>query len=60
MRRFAIIAAMLAGAPAGHAAAQGVDWKLCGPEAAGDAERAIEACSRIVAAPALKAGDRAS
>lgn len=61
MKRFAAIAAALAVAgAAGPAAAQGADWNLCGPEAPGDADRSIEACSRIVAAPALKAGDRAS
>ncbi len=61
MKRFAVIAAVLAAAgSAGHAIAQSTDWKLCGPEAPGDAERSVEACSRIVAAPALKVGDRAA
>jgi lipoprotein NlpI len=60
MKRFAVIAAMLAAAgSAGEASAQGADWKLCGPEAPGDSVRSVEACSRIVAAPALKVGDRA-
>lgn len=61
MKRFAVIAAMLAAAgSAGHAIAQSTDWKLCGPETPGDGERSIEACSRIVSAPALKVGDRAA
>ena len=61
MRRIIAIAALLAAAGSGsNAAAQGADWKLCGPEAPGDSERSVEACSRIVAAPAMKAGDRAS
>jgi lipoprotein NlpI len=62
MKRYVVIAAILAaaGGSAGEAAAQGADWKLCAPEVAGDGERSIEACSRIVAAPALKVGDRAA
>ena len=46
--------------PAIPAAGQSADWSLCAPAAAGDWDRAIAACSRLVATRSLKSAERAA
>ncbi|HEY7610186.1 MAG TPA: tetratricopeptide repeat protein [Alphaproteobacteria bacterium] len=62
MNRMVLLAAAIgaAGVLAAPAAGQSADWSLCAPAAAGDWERAIAACSRLVAAGTLKSGERAA
>lgn len=48
------------GVLAGPAAGQSADWSLCAPAAADDLDRSIAACSRLVGAGKLKAGERAA
>jgi lipoprotein NlpI len=54
----AVLAAALL--PAIPAAGQSADWSLCAPAAAGDWDRAIAACSRLVAMRSLKSAERAA
>ena len=62
MNRMIMLAAAMgaSAALAGSAAGQSADWSLCARVTAGDWDRAIEACSRLVAAGKLKADERAA
>src|SRR6185369_2882210 len=62
MNRMVLLAAAMgaSAALAGSAAGQSADWSLCARVTAGDWDRAIEACSRLVAAGKLKADERAA
>jgi lipoprotein NlpI len=51
---------LLAALPAVPVAGQSADWSLCAPAAAGNWDRAIAACSRLVATGSLKSAERAA
>ena len=60
-RKFLLAASIGAAvACAGPAAGQSADRRLCAPAAAGDWDRSIAACSRLVAAGTLEPGERAA
>lgn len=60
MNRTAALVVLAGALLAGPAAGQSADWSLCGPAAPEDWDRAIAACSRLVAAGALKSAERAT
>lgn len=60
MHRTAAIVVLAGAFLAGPAAGQGADWSLCGPAAPEDWDRAIAACSRLVASGSLKSAERAT
>lgn len=61
MSRSLWLAAFAAGAVLGApAAAQSPDWRLCASAEPGEADRAIAACSRLLASSTLGAGERAA
>ena len=61
MSRSVLLAALTVGAMlGGPAAAQSPDWRLCASTQAREADLAIAACTRLVAASTLGAGERAT
>jgi lipoprotein NlpI len=59
LKRIAAIV-LFAALPAVPAAGQSADWSLCAPAAAPDWDRAIAACSRLVATRSLGSAERAA